>query len=364
MTEGSLGVYRRNGVSGSTGSLIGAASWLYRASRRNGVVALRVSPERCQWHYRPVGRCCPFGRRCCPLAFSPFHTVARGRRLGRVEIDPGTVWRLRSPLVCAWRESGVLQLGERLVLRGAPAQTPEVVAALVGGASGASLSDRFPAVGGECLLRLLGALRRAGVLVPAEPSPTRTVRVLGDGNLARALGQGLRDDGIATRTARLPRLLTAEGLGPAGDYVLTVLATPTCEPDRAVTDALVRDGRPFLVVRLHEGRGSVGPLVVPGRTPCLRCDDLHHRDHDPAWPRVVAQLAHLPCFASAAVAAGDGATARVQAQSVLAGAVPDALGTVLDTEGGVLRARRVESHPECGCPLATAKEHRLGTMAA
>ena len=36
---------------------------------------------------------------------------------------------------------------------------------------------------------------------------------------------------------------------------------------------------------------SSGPLVTPGRGPCLRCLDLHRCDRDPAWPALLAQLA-------------------------------------------------------------------------
>ena len=38
-------------------------------------------------------------------------------------------------------------------------------------------------------------------------------------------------------------------------------------------------------------RAVVGPLVVPGRSACLRCLELHRTDRDPGWPGVAAQLA-------------------------------------------------------------------------
>ena len=37
-----------------------------------------------------------------------------------------------------------------------------------------------------------------------------------------------------------------------------------------------------------------GPLVIPGRTSCLRCADLHRTDRDPAWPALAVQLATPP----------------------------------------------------------------------
>ena len=36
--------------------------------------------------------------------------------------------------------------------------------------------------------------------------------------------------------------------------------------------------------------GVVGPLVLPGRSSCQRCHDLHRADRDPAWPSIAAQL--------------------------------------------------------------------------
>ena len=57
---------------------------------------------------------------------------------------------------------------------------------------------------------------------------------------------------------------------------------------------LVRDlhdaGSPHLPVRVRDGAGLVGPLVIPGVTSCLGCADLHRSDRDAAWPAVAAQL--------------------------------------------------------------------------
>ena len=67
-----------------------------------------------------------------------------------------------------------------------------------------------------------------------------------------------------------------------------------------LTDYLVADPRvvrelhdagvPHLPVRVRDGTGLVGPLVIPGVTSCLRCADLHRSDRDAAWPAVAAQL--------------------------------------------------------------------------
>ena len=47
--------------------------------------------------------------------------------------------------------------------------------------------------------------------------------------------------------------------------------------------------RPHLPVLAYRGRASIGPLVVPGHSACLRCGYLHRRDRDPDWPEIVSQ---------------------------------------------------------------------------
>lgn len=63
------------------------------------------------------------------------------------------------------------------------------------------------------------------------------------------------------------------------------------EPDRELADRWLREGVPFVVARVAEGRAVLGPFVVPGTTACLRCVDAHHTDCDPDWPLLVRQVA-------------------------------------------------------------------------
>ncbi|MGV1036080.1 MAG: hypothetical protein ACOYD0_03495 [Candidatus Nanopelagicales bacterium] len=61
--------------------------------------------------------------------------------------------------------------------------------------------------------------------------------------------------------------------------------------DRATADGievgfserLTRAGVRHQVVGTGEVGARVGPLVLPGRTPCLRCEQLAERDWDPDW---------------------------------------------------------------------------------
>src|SRR5690606_40683072 len=61
---------------------------------------------------------------------------------------------------------------------------------------------------------------------------------------------------------------------------LVVLA-PVGPLDPALIRELGEEGIPHLLVTAYEGRGSVGPFVLPGVTPCLVCLELTRRDRDP-----------------------------------------------------------------------------------
>ncbi len=78
--------------------------------------------------------------------------------------------------------------------------------------------------------------------------------------LARAIGHALTDLGIRSLEHPDPDLLVVVSCG---------------EPARAVFEQAHRHGIPHLMVVLDEDRVRVGPLVIPGVTPCLTCLDLH-----------------------------------------------------------------------------------------
>ncbi len=52
----------------------------------------------------------------------------------------------------------------------------------------------------------------------------------------------------------------------------------------------LHDDLAHVPVAFEPGATTVGPLIVPGRTPCLSCRDEHERQRDPAWPGMHAQL--------------------------------------------------------------------------
>ncbi|MGI8693458.1 MAG: ThiF family adenylyltransferase [Geodermatophilaceae bacterium] len=150
---------------------------------------------------------------------------------------------------------------------------------------------------------------------------------------------------------------------------LIVLCDPW--PAEQACASLHAAGTPHLLATVRETTGVVGPLVLPGRTACLRCVDLHRCDRDSAWPAMLAQLTGRARRAADPL---DGPLAllmaAVAALSVL---------TFLDGAGGVggevpggvrdaslelrlpdwkLRRRSWPPHPRCRC--GAARQARAG----
>jgi hypothetical protein len=95
---------------------------------------------------------------------------------------------------------------------------------------------------------------------------------------------------VASRVLRdvAPDVRTEPAAGTVPDVVVLVERDVA---DPAAGLALVTAGLTHLSVVVREADALVGPLVVPGAGPCLRCVDLHRGDVDDCWPTVAAQLA-------------------------------------------------------------------------
>ena len=126
---------------------------------------------------------------------------------------------------------------------------------------------------------------------------------------------------------------------------------------RDLPAALSRDQVPHLAASASEAIGVVGPLVLPGRSACLRCLDLTRAERDPAWPLILAQLAgHAgadPPACDAVLAAMVAAQATAQALAFIDRG-PAAVAVISGTLELVLpdwqwRRRTWRPHHECGC---------------
>lgn len=136
-----------------------------------------------------------------------------------------------------------------------------------------------------------------------------------------------------------------------------VVLAPVGRIERELPERLMRRGVVHLFAAVRDGTGVVGPLVVPGRSSCQRCHDLHRADRDPAWPRVAAQLS------SDSPRGGEPACDVVLATAVAAQAATQLLAFLDGDPGppavdgtleiaqtdGRLRRRSWSMHPLCGC---------------
>ncbi len=174
---------------------------------------------------------------------------------------------------------------------------------------------------------------------------------------AEAAERAVRRIASTTRTTRP---------GPRERPDLVLLADATVA-DPLVATRLEVAGIPHLMVHAAEGVGVVGPLVVPGRTSCLRCVNLHNTDTDPCWPALAAQLADHPQPSDLASAQATAAFAAGQALLFLhdSAVEPDALpvwGAEVEIDVFTGTCRRAEWLPHDRCPCGVAGRIRSGQV--
>lgn len=205
---------------------------------------------------------------------------------------------------------------------------------------------------------LVAQLLAAGVATRGRrqrPVRSASIRVHGRGPLSELLIDSLRCSGARVKQSSQPHAAVT-----STEADLVVLS------DNLVTDPrMLRDLHSqrvaHLAVRVRDGTGLVGPLVIPGVTSCLGCADLHRRDRDAAWPAVAAQLRDTVGVADRATLLATAALALSQVNRVI-GAVrgsdadgdpgpPPALNATLefDVHAGSIVARHWPRHPLCSC---------------
>jgi ThiF family protein len=205
---------------------------------------------------------------------------------------------------------------------------------------------------GACVATFLAASGVAWVS-SVDTGTAEAADVMPGGLGAADVGTG-RAAGVARAVHRVaPEVRTADDPGRLPD-----LAVIVGWPDPVLLASLIRDGVPHLVVHADEAIGAVGPLVVPGRSACVRCVDLSKAARDPAWPRILAQASGLsgaPAGTRACdtvLAAAAAALATAQLLTFIDGAGPPAaVGSTLEV---VLpewqwQRRAWPAHPACTC---------------
>lgn len=284
------------------------------------------------------------------------------------------------PVATVWRTPSSLQVGldddRSAVLPGAPPDAVRIVRALLRGRRLPDLAAEFPGVERRWAFHAQACLRAAGLLGSA--GPRGPVALFGAGPLAesvagllagegvdllvvepgftdgldRARVSGARWNSVVRRHRRSARAQVVEAWrAEAADPPLALVCPPTVEPDRAVTGALVRASLPHLVVRCEPDRAVVGPFVLPGRTSCVRCADLHRGRRDPHWPYLLAQLCHTPGGRGRLLRQWAATNAAAQALAFLDGGLPESIDATLELGGArhELQVRAWEPDVRCGC---------------
>jgi bacteriocin biosynthesis cyclodehydratase domain-containing protein len=208
---------------------------------------------------------------------------------------------------------------------------------------------------GACVAMLLAAAG-VGEIDVTDAGPIRQADFTPGG--VRSLGsrQATRADAVRALLAGRP----SSRRGRFGPDAPRTDATVVLAPSTSIVPpewlGQVRH-RPHLPVVIRETTAVIGPFVLPGQTPCLRCVELTRGDRDPAWPVLAAQLigerhSVEPCDVALASAA-----ASIVALHILAWLdrgidppPPTVAGTLeLALSDLRLRRRTVAAHPGCGC---------------
>lgn len=263
------------------------------------------------------------------------------------------------------RPDGTVQVGwhprRAVVVRPPAGLPPSVLAALLQALQGAATTPDLQSVAAghgvdaAVVANLVTHLVDTGVVKAAPRTHIRAphIRVHGTGPLADLVIASLRCSNVRISHSTRTHASTAR----ADLVVLT---------DYLVADPrLVRDlhdaGVSHLPVRVRDGTGLIGPLVIPGRTSCLRCADLHRSDRDAAWPAIAAQLCHTIGSADRATVLATAALALSEIDRVIRAlrgdaadepyTAPATLDTTLefDVAAGTIDARRWSRHLDCAC---------------
>jgi hypothetical protein len=102
----------------------------------------------------------------------------------------------------------------------------------------------------------------------------------------RLMGTGPMHDACAA-------LVAISGFSLVDENPDIVIIAGGFHPDAAFAHSALNDPavstRPHVPVSAYGDVGVVGPIVIPGDTSCLMCQQRHFRDGDPAWPVLVTQ---------------------------------------------------------------------------
>jgi bacteriocin biosynthesis cyclodehydratase domain-containing protein len=248
-----------------------------------------------------------------------------------------------------WRDPFSLQLGvdpARVVLREVTTADERMIAALSSGVSRSGL-DMIATSAGATEREVTAVLRAVKPLLLPEsvaPTPAR-VSIVGRGQTVERIASTLALAGASVSvTSTVPDEPADLGI-VVGHYVL--------EPDSY--GFWLRRDLPHFPVVFGDDSVLMGPLVEPGRTPCLFCLEHYRRDADASWSAIASQLWGRRSFAETALVSAEVA-ARVSRLVLrrLEGAPQPGRSLAarsfrLAVETGEVTRRDWMPHPDCGC---------------
>lgn len=290
--------------------------------------------------------------------------------------------RLRPGVPVLLRERDHVQVGltDPLSLRGLSTEEREFLASLEGRRAAFSRSER------ERHGRLIDALDRHGLLEPARPPSgfPGVVRIHGVDPVTTWLAVGLVLAGVSELSIvdprrpetsdRIPgfpgvgdddallRLLRDAGpslrmAAPEEKARLEVLRAHGAS-DLVLTRTLTSLDVPHLDIVTDERAISVGPLIVPGRTPCETCLGIGRTERDSWWPRLALQLGDPRRDAGLVVPVPEAlAAAGIAIREIIgffAGEQPSSTLWRIPFGAHVPESRVCLPHPDCGCGAGSA----------
>lgn len=237
-----------------------------------------------------------------------------------------------------WRDADTVQLGVDQALT-LPVDAPWIPRMLQ------ELAHGIPARAFEVIAHGVGAPLPAARRLRAQLDPVLMEVV------PRSAVRLMPSPVVGARTLlRFEEALADAGVDVVDDAEsVTVVVRHGAVPARDVA-ALLAEDRPHLPLAFDAGGSTVGPLVLPGRTPCLSCRDSHDRERDPAWAALHVQLLERD---PGRVALGSIATAAEAIADLLrtkAEAVRDGSGRQIRiTLDGRRSSRTAGFHADCLC---------------
>ena len=216
--------------------------------------------------------------------------------------------RLNPKLPVLWRTPTSLQVGldpARVVMTDVSPLQERLLAAVVTGTTESALETLAGRTdfAREQVRHLLTALDPA--LERPAPAVRSHVAVCGAGPTAERIGELLGSEGVRVslvQDERAAATLDADLAVLVGHYVLAPWHL----------SFWLRRDVPHMPVVFSDTGVRVGPVLTPGRGPCLYCLELAHGDEDPAWPALATQLLGRRSLAETALLSTDAAVLAVR----------------------------------------------------